>query len=217
MRCIWLLMLTGVVRYANLQRSLLSRDADTVGGTATLGKCTTRGARRPLPWAAPVLLLTADMSELFQTLINLNLNMGSPQFVLPNLQGGPDWSAMSWMATKMPLPKFLILSRRMFLESPFAWSADRVLDISTYSARRVLPSAADILGLSPGDRAAVGGWADPLGAASASSTTLRLRMPSHYSAVRGAIGTIIKSTSSSDWLLCFRCPGWMITLGPISS
>lgn len=189
---VWLLMLTGVVRYAHLQRSLLSRDADTVGGTATLGKCKTRGARRPLPWAAPVLLLTADMSELFQTLINLNLNMGSPQFVLPNLQGGPDWSAMSWMPTKMPLPKFLILSRRMFLESPFAWSAERVLDISTYSARRVLPSAADILGLSPGDRAAVGGWADPLGSASASSTILRLRMPRHYSAVRGAMGTIIK-------------------------
>ena len=189
---VWLLMLAGVVRYAHLQRSLLSRDADTVGGTAMLGKCKTRGARRPLPWAAPVLLLTADMSELFQTLINLHLDMNSPQFVLPNLQGGPDWKAMSWMPTRMPLPKFLILSRRMFLESPFAWSAERVLDISTYSARRVLPSAADTLGLSPGDRAAVGGWSDPLGSTSAAATILRLRMPRHYSAVRGAMGTIIK-------------------------
>ena len=46
---VWLLMLAGVVRYAHLQRSLLSRDADTAGGTAMLGKCKTRGARRPLP------------------------------------------------------------------------------------------------------------------------------------------------------------------------
>ena len=48
------------------------------------------------------------------------------------------------------------------------------------------------MGLSPGDRAAVGGWSDPLGATSAAATILRLRMPRHYSAVRGAMGTIIK-------------------------
>ena len=70
-----------------------------------------------------------------------------------------------------------------------AWlllGALRGTNISTYSARRVLPSTADVL-LSSTDRASLGTWAGSTAASLARPTPLRLAMPLRYSAVRSSV------------------------------
>ena len=67
---------------------------------------------------------------------------------------------MSVGSSSLPLSRFHALSRRMFLGEPFCWDHDRVQLLSSYSARRTLPTVADVMGMAPGDRAALGAWAD---------------------------------------------------------
>ena len=74
-----------------------------------------------------------------------------------------------------------------------AWlllGALRGTNISTYSARRVLPSIADVL-LSSTDRASLGTWAGSTAASLARPTPLRLAMPLRYSAVRSSSALIV--------------------------
>ena len=78
------------------------------------------------------------------------------------------------------------------MEPPFCWTKDITDNISTYSARRVLPSIADVLGLSSTDRASLGTWAGSTAASLARPTALRLAMPLRYSAVRSSSALIVR-------------------------
>ena len=58
----------------------------------------------------------------------------------------------------MSLSRFHRLSRQLFMSSPLHMPRKEVKQMSSYSARRLLPSLADLLQLSPADRANIGTW-----------------------------------------------------------
>ena len=58
----------------------------------------------------------------------------------------------------MTIGRFRRLSRQLFRAAPLASSATSSCKVSSYSARRILPSIADALRLDPADRSNVGVW-----------------------------------------------------------
>ena len=101
-----------------------------------------------------------------------------PGYFLENFQ--EDGLTLRGTKLTMSLNRFLFVSRSVFMDPPFCWTK-----VPTYSARRVLPSIADVLGLSSTDRASLGTWA---GSTSPSLADGSLR----YSAVRSSSTLIIR-------------------------
>ena len=82
----------------------------------------------------------------------------------------------------MSMSRFLYCSSSLFESDPLRLSKHEVSEITTYSARRVLPSIADAAGLSVTERLAVGGWSDSAPDGSSMSThARRMAMPIRYS------------------------------------
>ena len=78
----------------------------------------------------------------------------------------------------------------MFLGEPSNWNHDRVQLLSLYSARRTVPTVADVMGMAPGDRAALGAWADNAPKSTITQIVRRLKMPMRYA--RDARGLLVK-------------------------
>ena len=68
--------------------------------------------------------------------------------------------------------------RKLFQEPPLVWFEAFVKQIMSYSARRVLPTVADVLGLGTTDRASLGLWSDNTTPESSSAVSRRIAMPS---------------------------------------
>ena len=123
----WLVVSGGVLRFAHLQRSQLSLMPGVLAGKASLAKVNVRGARRPLAWRVSTLELTGYL-----------LAAGPPagphgrELGLPRAGAGVD-----------------VASRLLFQE--MGWTEEGSSALTTYSARRVLPSVADAPGLSASD------------------------------------------------------------------
>ena len=183
----WLALLGGVVRFAHIQRTELDEVDDSVGGLARRGKNRTR---KPLPWSLPSTLLTRSFAVHFSELRDLSRKAGV-HALLPDLKGA-DFESMSVGSSPLPLSRFHALSRRMFLGEPFNWNHDRVQLLSSYSARRTLPTVADVMGMAPGDRAALGAWADNAPKSTITQIVRRLKMPMRYSDARDARGLLVK-------------------------
>ena len=62
------------------------------------------------------------------------------------------------LGSKMRLGKFHVLSRKLFASLQGVPHLSSLTNCTSYMARRTLPTAADVLGSSSLDRAAVGGW-----------------------------------------------------------
>ena len=75
---------------------------------------------------------------------------------LPDLTG-ESLDCLAPVQESMSLARFHHLSRVLFQE--MGWTEEVASVLTTYSARRVLPSVADALGLSASGRVALGGWA----------------------------------------------------------
>ena len=110
--------------------------------------------------------------------------------LLPDLRGAD--FGMSVGSSPSPLSRFHALSRRMFLVEPSCWDHDRVQLLSSNSARRTLPTVADVMGMTPGDQAALGAWADCTPKSTITQIVRRLKMPMRYSDARDARGLLVK-------------------------
>ena len=189
---VWLVMLLGLVRFAHLQRSSVTEPGASFSGVASVGKIRVRGVRRPVEWVASCLGLSGSLRACFHALF---LHQGQDDrgaFLLPDLL--EDSRGMLTLGSgPMSLTRFHALSRSLFASQVFGWAPVVVQHVTSYSARRVLPSVADMLCLSSSDRVSLGGWsASGSSLSSASSTAKRLRMPLRYSGVRAGAALVVR-------------------------
>ena len=130
----WLVVLGGVVRFAHLQRNQLSLLPGVLASKASLGKVKVRGAR-------------SDLQPLFEDLVLLQGHQSVAG--LPDLTG-KNLDCLVTAPGSMSLSRFHFLSRLLFQEMGRTKEASSA--VTTYSARRVLPSVGDALCLSASDR-----------------------------------------------------------------
>ena len=101
--------------------------------------------------------------------------------------------------SRMPIERFLRLSAQMFKAAGIPET--EIAKITTYSARRVLPSVADAAALTPTERIKIGAWTDSKGGKLAKEKG-RLALPDRYSdhrlytQARAKIKTIIAVRSA---------------------
>ena len=164
------------------KRSQLSITPGLLAEKASLGKVKVRGDRRPFTWHVSSLGLTGDLQQLFRDLVVLQRQQkvsGLPDLTSENL------SCLTPGRESMSMGRFHYLSRLVFQE--MGWKEEVASVLTSYSARRVMPSAADGLGLSAADRIALGGWAGSSSASSLGACAKRL-----YSGVQVDSGTVVR-------------------------
>ena len=159
----WLLLTYAVLRFAHLQRSVILRVLDNgIAAKASLGKRRSQGRRRPFEWRAPRWGVTGcDLGSAVHQ--HLARNFGGevqPGFFLSDfspprctLQTATGFSTKS-----MSLGRFSRLSQHMFQQAPFGLSAMDAALLTSYSARRVLPTIAELARLDPHEMLLVGDW-----------------------------------------------------------
>ena len=164
--CAWHLLMTGVMRYVHMQRSVIIAVSDSgIVARAALGKSKKSGARRPFRWAAPRFSLKGtDVGTLISTLIDQAFSTDEtlPSFLLPDflplrVELG-DCTDVG--AKKMPIDRFIRLSKHLFMASPAEATEEEVEAVTSYSARRLFPSLGEMLGLPTEERVKLGGWGD---------------------------------------------------------
>ena len=197
----WLLILGAVCRFCHIQRTQLEVHGWSVGGIATKGKSKIKGQRRSLPWSMPTHLLLGSCEDAMTALRTLALKVKCVG-ILPDFSGGT-WDSMVPSSVPMSLRRFHNFSRCLFREPPFLWTERRCKEVSSYSARRVLPTVGNLMGLSPGDRAALGMWADSTEKDTITSLTKRLKMPDRYADAKDVRGTVVKATVIRHVAKCF--------------
>ena len=84
----------------------------------------------------------------------------------------------SFTNSRMPIDRFLRFSAQMFKAAGVP--DEEISRISTYSARRVLPSIADAAGFNPTERLKIGAWTDKKNG-NLSEEKVRIAMPDRYS------------------------------------
>ena len=194
----WLFMLAGVIRYTHVQRSeITGLTSCMIKGIASRGKRRTQGKRRPFEWSVPRFSLKGlDLGARLQAYIGgASAGQPPPAFLLfdflPARVGIRQVSSFAPRA--MPMRRFIAFTRAMLSSGPLGLSKRECELITTYSARRVLPSVADAAGCSISERLAVGAWADPAPDGTLQMQARRLAMPVRYSEQRLVIAASIKS------------------------
>ena len=192
-------MLVGVLRYVHVQRSTIEEVTDTmIRGLASRSKSRVKGKRRPFQWSAPCKGLSGfDLGTHIQSYLrHAAARQPLPRFILFDfLPARTPLSAVSAFApAAMSMSRFLYFSSSLFESDPLRLSKHEVSEITTYSARRVLPSIADAAGLSVTERLAVGGWSDSAPDGSSMSThARRMAMPVRYSEQKLVVAASIRS------------------------
>ena len=175
----WLLIMHGVLRFIHVQRSTIQVYDVAITGLAALGKSKMNGTRAPFAWICPRTVHNTDIAKCFTFLSTLPAVTEGFPFLLPEFM--PKRCTLGSVSTTATIPmklaRFQRLSSQLFLQEPLQLSPTEVHDITSYSARRCIPSLADLMGFSPGDRLKIGGW---------NSEEVRLAkrqatMPDHYS------------------------------------
>ena len=158
----WIVLILSSLRYAHLQRSrLIFLSRYFLVGLCALSKGKRDGRRRPYKWVIPRLHV-ASPNDFVTILIGiLSLPVGEdpvenqPTFILPDF--GPPRASLAkvncLLGKAMPIGRFHVLSRQL-LQS---MNVDEVL--TSYRARRLLPTVADLLQYPAPDRARLGAWA----------------------------------------------------------
>ena len=199
---IWLLLIAGAVRFAHVQRSRIeSLGERMLVGCASRGKRRFQGKRRPFQWSVPRFGLGGiDFGKRLQAAIErAAAGQDIPAFLLFDF--APARSTLenvtSFAPCAMSYARFLKFTRSLLASEPLRLSAADCRSITTYSARRLLPSLADSAGLSITDRLAIGGWTDPAPDGQSSNLDTqarRMAMPSRYSDQRLAVASRAKES-----------------------
>ena len=159
----WLLLTYAVLRFAHLQRSVILRVLDNgIAAKASLGKRRSQGRRRPFEWRAPRFgVAGCDIGSAVHE--HLGRSFGDktqPGFFLPDF--APPRCALQtatgFSAKPMSLGRFSRLSQQMFQQAPFSLSDMNAALLTSYSARRVLPTIAELVRLDPHEMLLVGDW-----------------------------------------------------------
>ena len=177
----WVLLITGVMRFAHLQRSrYVDTKENVVTFKATSGKAKCEGVRKPMWWCAPRLL--ADGGDLLSHVSKYLAERGDvfseADFWLPNFTPNrAQLDGVSGLGTsRMTIHKFQKLTAEFLTAKGVP--KEQVDQFTTYSARRVLPTVADAANMTPTERINVGAWKDPKGRLS--RTKEKLTMPDRY-------------------------------------
>ena len=182
---IWILLAIGGVRFAHLQRSRVFQIKPAyVVFFCALGKSKQQGQRRPYYWAVPRQALRARFIQVILDIIATvpmvrQEGEESTFWLLPDF--GPTGSLDTLSTFKnvpMSISRFHQFSRDLIMRMDFADRKELAVTTSTYSARRLLPTLADIVRCPPDDRIVLGHWA---GNKSLQDTARALAMPSRYS------------------------------------
>ena len=181
---VWLLLILGCVRFAHAQRSCVSKSCkEFVEFLASKGKSKDRGHRRPFRWQAALTAITGvDLASSLVRFLEVTRNGPTRPFLMPDTHPRTRKiaSIVGFVNRPMTASKFIAITRSMLTAKPFGIDMSSSKSVTTYSARRVLPSIADMTRVSTEDALAVGGWSDPALAA----TSSRRSMPQLYAAMR---------------------------------
>ena len=159
----WLLLTYAVLRFAHLQRSVIARVLDNgIAARASLGKRRSQGRRRPFEWRAPRLGATGlDLgAAVHEQLARSFSDQAHPGFFLPDFSPPRSTlqTASGFSARPMSLGRFSRLSQHMFQQAPFCLSDMDAALLTSYSARRVLPTIAELARFDPHEMLLVGDW-----------------------------------------------------------
>ena len=188
----WLLLLLGVLRFAHLQRSFDWQYTPAgIFARVSIGKARKMGRRAPFRWCCPRHSLRGDLGA---TLQDLQAGHGSTEaaWLLPDfLPITADISSVHACADRpMLLQRFHRISRQLLSEPPAGLSVEHAAAVSSYSARRVLPTVADLAGYSTNDRVKLGGWLD----AESRGLAVRARIPDIYSDAKIVAALTVKQS-----------------------
>jgi hypothetical protein len=150
----WILLTFAVLRFAHLRRSVISRVLDNgIAATASLGKRRTQGRCRPFEWRAPRWGATGcDIGAAVHEQLARSFGVSpQPRFFLPDILPSSCTlqNATGFSARSMSLGGFSRLSQHLFQQPPFSFTAMEAAAVTSYSARRVLPTIAELARFDP--------------------------------------------------------------------
>jgi hypothetical protein len=175
----WLLLIQGVTRFAHLQRSAyLGEETSYLKFQASSGKERCEGARKPMIWSVPKLMLNGEVLTplVDEFLEERGKAYEEAEFWLPDFE--PRYCDLEKVANlaphRMGIQRFQRLTAELFKAKGV--DIEQVNTFSTYSARRILPTIADAASMSPTERINIGAWTDP----KLDKTKKKLTMPDRY-------------------------------------
>ena len=167
----WLMLTFAVLCFAHLQRSTI------IAARASLGKRRTQRRRRPFEWRAPRKGITnVDLGVAVHAFLKRAFVNASPQsFFLPDFlpkRCGLE-SATGFAGRAMSIGQFAHLSQHMFQQPLFSMFQMDSAALTSYSARRVLPTIAELARFDPHELLLVGDWKSKKGGQEDLSMTMR--------------------------------------------
>ena len=177
---VWLLLAIGTMRFVHVSRSCITH-ATTEGffGFCYLGKTKSGGKRAPFRWCCPRKMPGGtDLYDVFMKLMathKLTSTVDDPKGLMPDVipARAPFDTARGFSSSCMKLHRFHTLSRQIVQAARPGYDTTR---ISSYSARRLMPSVAELWHVPAELRNKIGGWnKDEV------REQARIRMPDHYS------------------------------------
>ena len=185
----WLALLLGVVRYKHCVNSSIHSADSFLAASAARGKLRRDGRRPPLSWCAPCDGLSGDLTHVLKVLKIFSL----PECGLPHLNGRClDDLSVSMPPKKMSMGRFHQLGRLIFVQL-LEWTEEQASRLSSRSATRTLPTAADTVGLSASDRASLGGSSGTSSAESVAEAARYFKMLLRYSRARVTTSFVVKA------------------------
>ena len=188
--CTWLILANVVLRFAHLQRScILSVDKLWVIALASLSKSKKAGKRRPFRWIMGRVEIRSN-GDWFQRFLDITkVPIGEPKLDAKSwllADFGPKRANLAKVTQFEGKPMSIQRFHKFSIEMFSIVGLDSV-DRSSYSARRMLPTVADILHLPPDQRVKVGAWSDNLAEKSKRQTAMPDRYSHHSLQVEGEI------------------------------
>ena len=194
-----LLLLIACLRFEHSKWShSLGLQDGFIRATCAQGKRRVQGRRPPFDWAIPARITqTVDLSsQLFLDWTELQEQLGKPPtFIVQDLdiaRGQPLSSAAQKIARPMTLPKFNCLLRSV--AKGLGASDDETSKVSSYSLRRFMPTAADVMQFQPHECQAIGNWVElPQTDVSSGSRSLPVvGMAKHYAHDKTSTAAFVK-------------------------
>ena len=167
-----------VLRFAHVQRSKIIQVLDNaIFAQASLGKRCAHGRQRPFDWRAPRWGATGlDIGAAIHSFLRRAFKgKEQPGYFLPDLL--PErctlQSATGFASRPILLGRLGRLSQRLFQRAPFNLSSTEAADLTSYSARRVLPTLSELCRQDLREMLLVGDWKGTHGEAADLNMPLR--------------------------------------------
>ena len=159
---IWLLLSMGTLRYIHLTRSCITHCCEKgFYGFCSLGKSRSSGKRAPFRWCCPRIMPGGtDLHQVLMRLIStfeFTSTVENPKGMIPDTipSRAPFDLVQGFGSSSMTLYTFHKLSRQIVLAAKPGFD---VTTLSSYSARRLLPSVAELWHVPTEMRNKIGGW-----------------------------------------------------------